>query len=97
MCWSTINQTVTPDHMRGLMSSVYSLVVTGGPRIGDLESGAVAGATGVRVSVVSGGLLCLAGVAVIAIAFPELARYDARDWIGEPATARLKNHHRLLS
>jgi MFS family permease len=87
VCRSTINQSVTLDHMRGRMSSVYSLVVSGGPRVGDLESGAVAGAAGVRFSVVSGGLLCLIGVAVIALAFPELARYDTADWIPEPAPA----------
>jgi hypothetical protein len=87
VCRSTINQTVTPDHMRGRMSSVFNLVVTGGPRIGDLESGAVAGAAGPRFSVVSGGLLCLAGVAVITLAFPQLARYDAADWIGREAAA----------
>ncbi len=87
VCRSTINPTVTPDRMRGRMSAVYSLVVTSGPRFGDLESGAVAGAAGVRFSFVSGGLLCLAGVAVIALAFPELARYDASDWIGEEVTA----------
>lgn len=81
VCRSTINQTVTPDHMRGRMSSVFSLVVTGGPRLGDVESGAVAGAFGVRVSVVSGGLLCMLGVGVIVAAFPALARYDTRDWI----------------
>jgi len=87
VCRSTINQTVTPDRMRGRMSSVFNLVVTGGPRVGDLESGAVAGAAGPRFSVVSGGLLCLAGVAVIAIAFPELVHYDTSDWIGEQAAA----------
>lgn len=80
VCRSTINQTVTPDHMRGRMSSVFSLVVTGGPRLGDLESGTVAGALGARVSVTSGGLLCLIGVGVIVLAFPELARYDTADW-----------------
>ena len=42
VCRSTINQTVTPDAMRGRMSSVFSLVVTSGPRLGDVESGAVA-------------------------------------------------------
>jgi hypothetical protein len=81
VCRSTINQSVTPDHMRGRMSSVFSLVVTGGPRLGDIESGTVAGATGVRFSVVSGGLACLVGVAAIVVAFPALARYDTRDWI----------------
>jgi hypothetical protein len=36
----------------------------------------VASLTSTRVSVVSGGLACLAGVALIAVAFPELAGYD---------------------
>jgi hypothetical protein len=69
------------------MSSVFSLVVTGGPRLGDIESGTVAGAAGVRFSVVSGGLACLVGVAAIVVAFPQLARYDTRDWI-EPEEAQ---------
>ena len=43
VCRSTINQTVTPDAMRGRMSSVFSLVVTSGPRLGDVEAGGVAG------------------------------------------------------
>jgi MFS family permease len=77
VCRTTINQTVTPDHMRGRMSAVFSVVVSGGPRLGDLESGTVAGAFGVRVSIVSGGLLCLVGVGAIVLAFPQLARYDS--------------------
>jgi MFS family permease len=81
VCRSTINQTVTPEHMRGRMSAVFGLVVTGGPRLGDIESGSVAGAAGVQFSVVSGGLLCLAGIGVIAAVFPQLARYDSADWI----------------
>ena len=84
VCRSTINQTVTPDHMRGRMSAAFSLVVTGGPRLGDIESGSVAGAAGVRFSVVSGGLLCLLGVAVIAVAFPALRHYDTHDWTSAP-------------
>jgi predicted MFS family arabinose efflux permease len=85
VCRSTINQTVTPDHMRGRMSSVFSLVVSGGPRLGDIESGTVAGAFGVRFSVVSGGLACILGVGVIVAAFPALARYDTADWVAEPS------------
>ena len=34
VCRTAINQTVTPEHMRGRMSSVFTLVVTGGPRLG---------------------------------------------------------------
>ena len=87
VCRSTINQTVTPEAMRGRMSAVFGLVVTGGPRLGDLESGSVAGAAGVRFSVVSGGLLCVLGIGVISLAFPALARYDTADWTVEPSVA----------
>jgi MFS family permease len=77
VCRSTINQTVTPDHMRGRMSSTFSLVVTSGPRLGDVEAGGVAALAGVRFSVVSGGIACVAGAALIAIAVPALLHYDA--------------------
>jgi MFS family permease len=87
VCRTTINQTVTPERMRGRMSAVFSLVVTGGPRLGDIESGAVAGATSARFSVFSGGVLCVVGVAAIVVAFPALLRYDADDWIAEPLTS----------
>ena len=90
VCRSTINLTVTPDHLRGRMSSVFLLVVTGGPRLGDVEAGAVAGLAGPRFSVTSGGLACLAGVALVALAFPALVRYDANEWRApapEPAPA----------
>jgi len=79
VCRSTINQTVTPDHMRGRMSSVFSLVVTSGPRLGDVEAGAVASATTPRFSVTSGGLACMAGVGLIMVFFPALMRYDAEE------------------
>jgi len=69
--------------MRGRMSSVFSLVVAGGPRVGDVESGSVASLTSTRISVTSGGLACLAGVALIMVAFPELVAYD-----GEAAEAQ---------
>jgi len=84
VCRSTINQTVTPDAMRGRMSSVFSLVVTSGPRLGDVEAGSVAGLTSARFSVVSGGLACVAGVVLILIAFPALLRYDAEEVIASP-------------
>src|SRR4051794_17709214 len=85
VCRSTINQTVTPDHMRGRMSSVFSLVVTSGPRLGDVESGRIAGLAGPRFSVVSGGLACVAGVALVVLAYPALVRYDADEALAAAA------------
>jgi len=86
VCRSTILQTLTPDHVRGRMSSVYSLVVAGGPRLGDVEAGSVASLTSVRISVTSGGLACLVGVCLIMVLFPELAAYDGHE-VGAGAAA----------
>ncbi len=76
---STILQLSVPDDLRGRMSAVHILVVTGGPRIGDLEAGGIASAFTPTVSVVSGGLLCLGGVALLALAVPAFARYRSGD------------------
>jgi MFS family permease len=86
VCRSTINQTVTPDALRGRMSSVFMLVVTSGPRLGDLESGVVASATSARFAVGTGGLACLGGVVVILFAFPALLRYDAEEALAQPVS-----------
>jgi hypothetical protein len=58
---------------------VFIVVVTGGPRIGDVEAGSVAATLGTQVSVVSGGLACIAGVGILAAMFPSFARYDGED------------------
>ncbi|HVP03775.1 MAG TPA: MFS transporter [Solirubrobacteraceae bacterium] len=76
VCRTTINQSVTPDRLRGRMSSVFSLVVTSGPRLGDVESGTVAALTTPRFSVVSGGLACIVSVGLVIFAFPRLRGFD---------------------
>jgi MFS family permease len=76
---STIMQVTTPDRLRGRMSQVYTLVVNGGPRLGDFESGLVAAWFTPTFSVLSGGIACVVGAGVIAIAYPELRRYRADD------------------
>src|SRR5262249_39042299 len=78
VCRSIINQTVTPEAMRGRMSSIFTLVVTSGPRLGDLESGLAASVTTASVAVVSGGIACIIGVFGVMAAFPALAAFDGR-------------------
>jgi Transmembrane secretion effector len=79
VCRTTIAQLVTPDALRGRMTAVFGLVVTGGARLGDIESGTVASLTSPRFSVLSGGLACFAGVGLVLLAFPGLARFDAHE------------------
>ena len=70
-------KTTTPDEMRGRLEGVSLTVVAAGPSLGDLEAGALATVTSVPFSIVSGGLACIVGVGVLAVAIPQLARYDA--------------------
>jgi MFS family permease len=74
----TIWNEVVPDHMRGRLAGVELLNYSSGPALGNVEAGAVATVTTPTFAVVSGGLLCVVGVAVVAIALPGLARYDRR-------------------
>jgi hypothetical protein len=71
---STIIQLAVPDGLRGRLAGLQIAVVTGGPRIGDLEAGSVATAFGNTFSVVSGGLACIAGALVLARALPGFRR-----------------------
>jgi MFS family permease len=71
---NTIIQFAGPDGMRGRLMGVQMAVVAGGPRLGDLEAGGVATAFGNTVSVVSGGLACVAGALLVAWALPGFTR-----------------------
>jgi MFS family permease len=67
---NTIIQFAGPDGMRGRLMGVQMAVVAGGPRLGDLEAGAVATAFGDTASVISGGLACIVGAFAVARALP---------------------------
>jgi MFS family permease len=75
---NTIMLTSTPDALQGRVSAVYLAQVTSTPRLGNLEAGALAQLTSVRFSVVSGGIACVVGTLVLALAIPSLLRYDAK-------------------
>ncbi|MEZ4299077.1 MAG: MFS transporter [Polyangiaceae bacterium] len=53
-------QTIIPDDMRGRLNAVHMLFFVSGPQLGELEAGALAEVTSARVSVLTGGLACLA-------------------------------------
>jgi MFS family permease len=74
---ATIVQLAVPDELRGRLMGVQMAVVTGGPRVGDAESGAVASAFSPVTSVVSGGLACIAGALILARLLPAFRRQQA--------------------
>lgn len=71
-----ILQSTVPEHLQGRLSGVFFAVVAGGPRLGDAEAGGAAALGGSQFAVWSGGLACLAGVAVLLWRVPELWRAD---------------------
>ncbi|HEY2791384.1 MAG TPA: MFS transporter [Micromonosporaceae bacterium] len=73
----TMLQTYTSDELRGRMQGVFTAVVAGGPRLGDLRAGLTASAFGVTAAWVGGGIACVVVAALLGIAFPVLARYTA--------------------
>jgi hypothetical protein len=74
---NTIIQFSGPESMRGRLMGVQMAVVAGGPRLGDLEAGVVATAFGDTFAVVSGGLACIVGAAVIGALMPVFRRHVA--------------------
>ena len=70
----TIRQLVTPNRLRGRMTSVNMIFFMGGPQLGELEAGLVAAAVGAPLSVIIGGAGCLVGVLI--------AAYKARALLG---------------
>lgn len=71
----TLRQLLTPDHLRGRMTSLNMIFFIGGPQLGEVEAGVVARTVGPRFSVTSGGLLCLAVVLAAALWMPSLRRF----------------------
>ena len=74
----TIWHQTIPDEKRGRLAGIEMLSYSLGPLGGQARSGLVADATSVRASIVSGGVLCVAGVAATAASLKDFWRYDAR-------------------
>jgi len=83
---AAILQLETPNELLGRMQAVQIAVVTGGPRLGDLEHGAVASFAGSVTSVVSGGLACLAGVAMLARLLPSFRKLELNSTNAAPSS-----------
>ncbi|MEO6324222.1 MAG: MFS transporter [Thermoanaerobaculia bacterium] len=81
----TVRQLVTPDALRGRMTSVNMIFFMGGPQLGELEAGFLASlfasaAVGASVSVVTGGAATILIVAGAALFSPVIREYrSSRD------------------
>lgn len=74
----TIRQLVTPNHLRGRMTSVNMIFFMGGPQLGELEAGTVAALIGAPLSVVTGGIGCLLAVLLSLVWAKKLLSYQGQ-------------------
>jgi MFS family permease len=75
--WS---QTI-PHYLRGRLAGLEMISYTSGPKLGDAEAGIVATLFNVRTSIVSGGILCVVGTAIISALIPQFIRYHGSEGI----------------
>ncbi|MFD3946433.1 MFS transporter [Streptomyces sp. NPDC058579] len=74
---STIwNQTI-PEELRGRLAGIEVLSYSVGPQLGQVRAGAMAGWTGTRAAVWSGGVACVAAVGLLCLTLPKLLTYDS--------------------
>jgi hypothetical protein len=71
-----ILQLASPPELVGRMEGVGMAVWTGGPRLGELESGVVAAVTSVEFAIVSGGVACVVVMLGLARSLPGFAGYE---------------------
>ena len=79
-CSNTLLQTMVPDHLRGRVMALYSMMFMGVAPFGALGAGAMAERLGARWTVALGGLACVAASFVYRSRFPAF-RVEARQLI----------------
>ena len=72
----TIRQLVTPNQLRGRMTSINMMFFMGGPQLGELEAGSLAALIGAPLSVVVGGLGSLICAAIAAVKSKSLMEFE---------------------
>lgn len=71
------NETI-PESFRGRLAGIEMISYMSGPKLGDTEAGLVAAAFGITASIVSGGILCVAGVAICCFCLPAFWKYRSK-------------------
>jgi len=74
---NTLIQAMVPDHLRGRVMSVYSMMFMGMGPIGALTAGAIADRMGAPVAVITGAFVCVGGAAIFGLRLPSI-RGEAR-------------------
>lgn len=72
----TIRQLVTPNKLRGRMTSINMIFFMGGPQLGEVEAGTLAHLVGAPLSVIAGGAACVIAALLALIKARSLREYE---------------------
>lgn len=72
---SSMLQSAASDAVRGRLQGVFTVVVAGGPRLGDVAHGGAAAMVGTAAAASGGGILVIVGVVIATLAVPSFVRY----------------------
>src|SRR5260221_8746897 len=75
----TIRQLVTPNKLRGRMTSINMIFFMGGPQLGEVEAGTVDALVGAPLSVVTGGDACFLAAAIALGASRKFRGYEGNE------------------
>ena len=76
MIRSLMRQILTPDNLRGRVSSIALVFFRGGPRVGEMQAGLTAAMLGAPLAIVMGGVATVAATALVVWRMPQILRYD---------------------
>ena len=75
---STLWNNTIPSDLRGRLAGIEMISYLSGPKLGDTRAGLVAASLGVTASLVSGGILCILGVAFCCYSLPKFWNYRSK-------------------
>jgi MFS family permease len=89
------NQTI-PNFLRGRLASIEMMSYLTGPYLGSAKMGIVAERFGLKTALISGGIMCVAAVGVMAIFLPKFLKYDGREGVIQKAMEEAKREQGFL-
>ena len=87
---NTVIQAITPDEIRGRVSSFQSMLTNGVPSLGQMQVGAVASLVGAPLTLIVGAVLCATTVISVAFARSDVMSRDLGDSEEQPATTAVQ-------
>lgn len=75
---STLWNNTIPAEYRGRLAGIEMISYLSGPKLGDTRAGLVAAGMGITTALVSGGILCIFGVALCCFSLPKFWNYRSR-------------------